>query len=259
MKRTFALAGATALLVLPLAACGDDGGDTDGNGGQGTTLTVFAAASLTKPFEQLEKTFEDAHPGVDVKLSFGGSSDLVAQITDGAAADVFASADTKNMDKLTSADLAAGTPAEFATNTLVIAVPPGNPGKVSGLADLAKDDLDVVVCAPEVPCGSAAEQVAEKAGVRLAPDSEEQSVTDVLGKIEAGEGDAGLVYVTDVEAAGDKVEGLEFPEAAEVVNHYPIVAVKDSAHADLAQQWIDLVLGDGQAVLTAAGFGPPAS
>lgn len=259
MKRTFALAGATALLALPLAACGDDGGDTDGDGGQDTTLTVFAAASLTKPFEQLEKTFEDAHPGVDVKLSFGGSSDLVAQITDGAAADVFASADTKNMDKLTSADLAAGTPAEFATNTLVIAVPPGNPGKVSGLADLAKDDLDVVVCAPEVPCGSASEQVAEKAGVRLAPDSEEQSVTDVLGKIEAGEGDAGLVYVTDVEAAGDKVEGLEFPEAAEVVNHYPIVAVKDSAHADLAQQWIDLVLGDGQAVLTAAGFGPPAS
>lgn len=259
MKRTFALAGATALLALPLAACGDDGGDTDGNGGRDATLTVFAAASLTKPFEQLEKTFEDAHPGVDVKLSFGGSSDLVAQITDGAAADVFASADTKNMDKLTSADLAAGTPAEFATNTLVIAVPPGNPGKVSGLADLAKDDLDVVVCAPEVPCGSAAEQVAEKAGVRLAPDSEEQSVTDVLGKIEAGEGDAGLVYVTDVEAAGDKVEGVEFPEAAEVVNHYPIVAVKDSAHADLAQQWIDLVLGDGQAVLTAAGFGPPAS
>ncbi len=259
MKRTFALAGATALLALPLAACGDDGGDTDGDGGRDATLTVFAAASLTKPFEQLEKTFEDAHPGVDVKLSFGGSSDLVAQITDGAAADVFASADTKNMDKLTSADLAAGTPAEFATNTLVIAVPPGNPGKVSGLADLAKDDLDVVVCAPEVPCGSAAEQVAEKAGVRLAPDSEEQSVTDVLGKIEAGEGDAGLVYVTDVEAAGDKVEGVEFPEAAEVVNHYPIVAVKDSAHADLAQQWIDLVLGDGQAVLTAAGFGPPAS
>lgn len=259
MKRTFALAGATALLALPLAACGDDGGDTDGDGGQDATLTVFAAASLTKPFEQLEKTFEDAHPGVDVKLSFGGSSDLVAQITDGAAADVFASADTKNMDKLTSADLAAGTPAEFATNTLVIAVPPGNPGKVSGLADLAKDDLDVVVCAPEVPCGSAAEQVAEKAGVRLAPDSEEQSVTDVLGKIEAGEGDAGLVYVTDVEAAGDKVEGVEFPEAAEVVNHYPIVAVKDAAHADLAQQWIDLVLGDGQAVLTAAGFGPPAS
>jgi molybdate transport system substrate-binding protein len=108
-----------------------------------------------------------------------------------------------------------------------------------------------------VPCGNAAQQVAKAAGVTLAPDSEEQSVTDVLGKIEAGEGDAGLVYVTDVTAAGDKVEGIAFPEAADVVNHYPIVAVKDSAHADLAQQWVDLVLGDGQAVLAAAGFGPP--
>lgn len=260
MKKTWATAGVLALLTLPLAACGDDG-DSKGESGSKdrTTLTVFAAASLKKSFEDLEKTYEDAHPDVDVKLSFGGSSDLVAQITDGAEADVFASADTKNMDKLTSADLGEGTPKEFATNTLTIAVPPGNPAKVTGLADLAKKDLDIVVCAPEVPCGSAAEQVAEKAGVTLAPDSEEQSVTDVLGKIEAGEGDAGLVYVTDVEAAGDKVEAVTFPEADQVVNHYPIVAVKDSKHADLAQQWIDLVLGDGQKVLTDAGFGPPAS
>lgn len=254
MKSTLALA--TALLALPLAGCGDGG---DGGDSGSTTLTVFAAASLKGSFEELETTFEKAHPDVDVKLSFGGSSDLVAQVTDGAEADVLASADTKNMDKLTGADLAEGTPREFATNTLTIAVPPGNPGGVTGLADLAKTGLNIVVCAPEVPCGSAAEQVAEKAGVKLAPDSEEQSVTDVLGKIEAGEGDAGLVYVTDVEAAGDKVEAVTFPEADEVVNHYPIVAVKDSAHADLAQQWIDLVLGEGQAVLTAAGFGPPAA
>lgn len=252
MKKTLALA--TALLALPLAGCGED------RGGDGTTtLTVFAAASLKGSFEELEKTFEDARPGVDVKLSFGGSSDLVAQIADGAEADVFASADTRNMDKLSAADLTEGTPQEFATNTLAIAVPPGNPAGVTGLADLASKDLAVVVCAPEVPCGDAAVQVAKKAGVTLAPDSEEQSVTDVLGKIEAGEGDAGLVYVTDVKAAGDEVEAVTFPEAAEVVNHYPIVAVKGSEHADLAQQWIDLVLGEGRGVLTEAGFGPPAS
>lgn len=257
MNRTWALAGAAVLLTLPLAACGDsdDGGDT---GSGDTVLTVFAAASLTTSFEELEKQFEDDHPGVDVKLSFGGSSDLVAQISDGAEADVFAAADTKNMDKLADADLAAGEPSEFATNTLVIAVPPGNPAGVTGLADLAKEELAVVLCAPEVPCGNAAAQVAEKAGVELSPDSEEQSVTDVLGKIESGEGDAGLVYVTDVKGAGDGVEGIAFPESAEVVNHYPIVVVEGAAESDLAQEWIDLVLGDGQAVLGAAGFGPPA-
>ena len=256
MKK-YAAAATTALLALPLAACGDnDGGDDGGSSGR-TTLTVFAAASLTTTFEELEEAFEADHPDVDVKLSFGGSSDLVAQITEGAEADVLASADTQNMDQLVDAGLTAGDPAEFATNTLTIAVPPGNPGGVKDLGDLADEDLAVVVCAPEVPCGNAAQQVAKAAGVTLAPDSEEQSVTDVLGKIEAGEGDAGLVYVTDVTAAGDKVEGIAFPEAADVVNHYPIVAVKDSAHADLAQQWVDLVLGDGQAVLAAAGFGPP--
>ncbi|KRB77880.1 molybdate-binding protein [Nocardioides sp. Root190] len=260
MNRTWALAGAAVLLTLPLAACGDsDDGDAGESGsGDRTTLTVFAAASLTATFEQLEKQFEADHPDVDVKLSFGGSSDLVAQITDGAEADVFASADTKNMDRLADADLAAGDPSEFATNTLVIAVPPGNPAGVTGLSDLAKEDLNVVLCAPEVPCGNAAVQVAEMAGVELSPDSEEQSVTDVLGKIEAGEGDAGLVYVTDVEAAAGKVEAIAFDESGEVVNHYPIVVVEGTEEADLAREWIDLVLGDGQSVFTAAGFGPPA-
>lgn len=251
--RKYAVLAATLLMPLPLAACSGDG-DSGGR----TTLTVFAAASLTTVFEELEKTFEADHPDVDVRLSFGGSSDLVAQITEGAEADVLASADTKNMDKLVDAGLAAGDPVEFATNTLTIAVPPGNPAGVKGLADLADEDLDVVVCAPEVPCGNAALEVATAAGVTLAPDSEEQSVTDVLGKIESGEGDAGLVYVTDVTAAGDEVEGVAFPEAAGVVNHYPITVVEDAAHADLAREWIDLLLGDGQAVLTAAGFGPPA-
>lgn len=250
MSRLLALAA--AVLTLPLTACGasDAGGDA--------TLKVFAAASLTGTFEQLAADFEDTHPGVDVQLSFGGSSDLVAQITDGAAADVFASADTKNMDALVAADLADGDPVEFATNTLTIAVPPGNPAGVTDLADLANADLNVVVCAPEVPCGNASVLLAEAAGVDLAPDSEEQSVTDVLGKLESGEADAGLVYATDVTAAGDAVEAIEVPEAAEVVNHYPVVAILGSDLEGLAQEWIDLVLGTGQSVFEAAGFGPPA-
>ncbi|XBB67607.1 molybdate ABC transporter substrate-binding protein [Nocardioides sp. WV_118_6] len=261
MKTTWLRLGAASaavLLALPLAACGDDGdkgGDTK-SGGK-TELTVFAAASLTKTFEELEKTYEAAHSDVDVKLSFGGSSDLVAQITEGASADVFASADTANMDKLVAAGLTAGEPREFATNTLMIAVPPGNPAGIKGLADLTKKDVNLVLCQPEVPCGSASAKVAEAAGLDFKPVSEEQSVTDVLAKVESGEADAGLVYVTDVTAAGDKVQGIEFPEAADIVNHYPIVAVKDAQHADLAQQWIELVLGEGQKVFEQAGFGAP--
>ena len=264
MKNTRLRLGATSaavLLALPLAACGDDGdggsGSADGKGDQ--TLTVFAAASLTKTFEELEDQFEDAHPGVDVKLSFGGSSDLVAQITEGAQADVFASADTANMDKLVAAELTSGDPREFATNTLMIAVPPGNPADIAGLADLAKKDVKLVLCQPEVPCGSAALKVGEAAGLTFEPVSEEESVSGVLTKVEDGEADAGLVYVTDVAAAGDDLEGIDFPEAAGAVNHYPIAAVEGSKHADLAQQWIDLVTGEGQKVLQEAGFGAPAS
>ncbi len=251
--RRVAAVAAVALLALPLAACG--GNDDDA---KDQTLTVFAAASLTTTFEELEKQFEDDNPGVDVKFSFGGSSDLVAQITEGAEADVFASADTATMEKLVEADLADGGPQEFATNTLVIAVPPGNPAGVETLQDLTEDGLQLVLCAPEVPCGSAAQKVADAAGLTFSPVSEEQSVTDVLAKVEAGEADAGLVYVTDATSAGDKVESIDFTESADVVNHYPIVAVEGSDNADLAQKWIDLVLGDGRAVLTAAGFGPPA-
>lgn len=253
--RRILLAGTVLLTALPLAACGDDGADTGGP----RTLTVFAAASLTPTFEQLERDFEDTHPGVDVQLSFGGSSDLVAQITEGAEADVLASADTATMDALVDAGLAAGEPVEFATNTLTIAVPPGNPADIGGLADLARDDVDLVLCQPEVPCGRAARTVGADAGVELAPVSEEESVSGVLTKVASGEADAGLVYVTDVEAAGDAVEGISFPEAADAVNHYPIVAVDGSGADELAQAWIDLVLGDGQATLREAGFGAPAS
>jgi molybdate transport system substrate-binding protein len=238
--------------LLPVAACG---GSDDG---QHQTLTVYAAASLTATFEQIAKEFEAEHDGVDVRLDFGGSSDLVAQIQNGAPADVFASADTATMDELVAAGLAGGDPQDFATNVLEIATPPDNPAGIASFQDLAKQGVKVVVCAPAVPCGAAARQVAGNAGVTLHPVSEEQSVTDVLGKVTSGEADAGLVYVTDVRAAGDRVDGIEFPESADVVNTYPIAPVRDSAESDLADAFIEMVLGDtGQRILRDAGFGSP--
>ena len=219
-------------------------------------MTVYAAASLTPTFTELAKQFEAEHEGVDVRLSFGGSSDLATQIQNGAPADVFASADTATMDELVQDDLTAADPQDFATNTLEIAVPPGDPAHVSYLADLARPGLKLVICAPEVPCGAAAQQVARLAGITLDPVSEEQSVTDVLGKVTSGEADAGLVYVTDVKAAGDAVEGVPFAESKKVVNTYPIAPVADSGQSDLAQEFVDLVLSDaGQQVLRDAGFG----
>lgn len=221
-------------------------------------LTVYAAASLTSTFTELAERFEADHEGVTVELAFAGSSDLVAQILSGAPADVFASADLANMDKLTAEGLEGSEPSVFATNTLQIATPADNPGEVSSLADLAEEDLAVVVCAPEVPCGAAAVAVAEEAGITLAPDSEEQSVADVLGKVRAGEADAGLVYVTDVIAAAGEVLGIDVPEAAAVVNDYPIATVAGSDAGVLAQEFVELVLGEqGRQVLADAGFGTP--
>jgi molybdate transport system substrate-binding protein len=247
---------ASALLVAGgLSACGSSDNGSDGSS---TTLTVFAASSLTSTFQEIGDKFEAAHPGVKVEFSFGGSSDLVSQIQQGAPADVFASADTANMDKLTAAKLQAGEPKDFASNTLEIATPPDNPAHIASFADLAKPGVKVAVCAPEVPCGAATAQMETVTGVTLKPVSEEQSVTDVLGKVTSGEADAGLVYVTDVAGAGSKVKGITFPQSGKVVNTYPIVALKDSKHADLAQEFEDMVTGrTGQSVLAAAGFAKP--
>ena len=255
-RARFAGLAAALTAVLALAACS---GSSSGEGAGGhRTLTVFAAASLTSTFEQIADRFESDHPGTDVRLSFGGSSDLVTQIQNGAPADVFASADTATMAELTAAHLTDGAPQPFATNRLEIAVPPGDPAGVHTFGDLASPGLDLVVCAPEVPCGAAAQRVAKNAGVALTPVSEEQSVTDVLAKVTSGEADAGLVYVTDVEAAGDEVEGVTFPESADVVNTYPIAPVAGSDEPDLAQQFIQLVRADtGQRILADLGFGPP--
>ncbi|MEU6136947.1 molybdate ABC transporter substrate-binding protein [Nocardioides sp. NPDC047086] len=248
-KTTISTAVAVTAL-LALAGCG-----SSSEGTQEQELTVFAAASLTDTFTELAEEFEKDHPGAKVTTSFGGSSDLVAQIEDGAPADVFASADTKNMDKL--GDLATD-PQDFASNTLEIATPPGNPAKIKAFQDLAKDGTKVVVCAVEVPCGNATAQMETETGVDIKPVSEEQSVSDVLAKVTSGDADAGLVYVTDVTAAGDTVTGVEFEESDQVVNTYPISALDGADDADLAQEFVDLVLSEaGQKVLSDAGFGQP--
>ena len=221
-------------------------------------LIVFAAASLKKSFTDIGEQFKTDNPGSDIEFSFAGSSDLVTQLTQGAPADVFASADTKNMDKATDATLVAGDPVNFATNTLTIVTAPGNPKKIASFKDLAAPGLSVVVCAPQVPCGSAAEKVEKATGVQLNPVSEESQVTDVLGKVTSGQADAGLVYVTDAQGAGDKVTAVPFPESADAVNTYPIAVLKQSTQPELARTFVDLVTGEaGQKVLKAAGFAKP--
>ncbi len=249
-------AATAGLLLTSVAACGSD--DASATADEETTLTVFAAASLTDTFTELGQQFEVTHEGVTVAFNFAGSSDLVAQIQQGAPADVFASADTANMDKAVIDDLVSGEPVSFASNTLQIALPPDNPASVESLQDLAKPGTKVVVCAPEVPCGAAATTVEESAGVDIQPVSEEASVTDVLNKVVTGEADAGLVYVTDVIGAGEDVQGISFPESDTAVNVYPIAALSDSENSDLAQEFVDLVMSDaGQTVLADAGFAKP--
>ena len=218
---------------------------------------MFAAASLKATFTEIGTIFQTENPGSTVTFNFAGSSDLVTQLTAGAPADVFASADTNNMTKATTANLVSGTPVNFASNILTIVTPPGNPAGITGFADLAKPGLSVVVCAPQVPCGAAAATVETNTGVDITPVSEENSVTDVLGKVTSGQADAGLVYVTDAKNAGDKVTEVTFPEAAAVVNVYPIATLTAATQPALATKFVDLVTGpEGQQVLAAAGFKP---
>ncbi|QDW30986.1 molybdate ABC transporter substrate-binding protein [Arthrobacter sp. KBS0702] len=249
---------AALLLAVALAAGAAGCAAPDGGSGAGKTLTVFAAASLKAPFTALAREFEASHPGTRVALSFAGSADLATQLSQGAPADVFASADRKNMAKVADAALVEGAPSDFASNVLTIAVPPANPANIGSFADLARPGTRLVVCAAQVPCGAAAATIAGRAGVALKPVSEESAVTDVLGKVTSGEADAGLVYVTDVKAAGDKVKGIAFPESAYAVNKYPIAGVSASRNKELAAAFVALVTGsEGQKILADAGFGRP--
>jgi molybdate transport system substrate-binding protein len=246
------LAMATVLTLI--SGCGSAEQPAAGN----AKIMVFAAASLKKTFNDIGEQFRAENLSASVEFAFAGSSDLATQLTQGAEADVFASADTKNMDKAAQAGLLAGDPVNFASNTLTIAVAPDNPKHIASFKDLTQQGLNVVVCAPQVPCGSATQKVEQATGVTLNPVSEESSVSDVLNKVTTGEADAGLVYITDARGAGDKVAEVPFPEAAGAVNTYPIAVLKESKNPELAHKFVDMVTGEsGQKILTAAGFVKP--
>ncbi len=238
--------------VSALSAC------DSGSKPSGPVVNVYAAASLKQAFTALADRYEKDNPGADVQFNVAGWSSLVEQLTQGAKADVFASADANNMTKAAKAGLLAGTPVNFASNTLVIVTPPGNPKQVNNFGDLARPGLNVVVCARQVPCGTAARKVEKIAGVELKPVSEETSVTDVLNKVTSGQADAGLVYETDARSAGDKVSKVDNTQAASAVNINPIGVLKSSADAAAAQRFVDLVTSDtGRQTLAQFGFAKP--
>lgn len=244
---------AVLLLGAGAIACGsEDSGDGAGK------VTVFAAASLTEAFTGLGKLYVEENEGAGIEFSFAASSELASQIDAGAPADLFASADEPNMAKVVEAGNSNGDPRPFAGNVLEIAVPPGNPGDVKGLDDFARKGLLVAVCDVEVPCGKAASQVFEKAGVEPAIDSFESDVKSVLTKVRLGEVDAGLVYHSDVLAAGNEIDSIPVPTRYEVVNTYPIVLVKDAPNEEDAEEFIDIVLSQaGRDELEKWGFQDP--
>jgi molybdate transport system substrate-binding protein len=247
----------TAALVL--AACGSSSKDAStslSTSGKLTgSITVLAASSLTKSFTALGEDFRAAHPGTKIEFSFGSSSELETSIEQGAPADVFASADQKNMTKLVAAGANSGRPANFAKNKLEIAVEPGNPKHVAALSDLTKPGLVVVLCDPSAPCGKYAAQVLDNAKVDLKPKSLEANVKATLSKVELGEADAAIVYVTDVVASG-KVEGVPIPDNVNVLATLPIVALTDSGNAELAKAWVDFVVAHQSELVSKYGFLP---
>ena len=262
--------------MVPLAAvlltgCGGSAGGSSASSSSAPssgkltgTLTVFAAASLTDVFSQLGDQLEKANPGLDVRFNFAGSSALATQLTQGAPADVFASADEAQMTKVADAGLAED-PKVFASNPLMLAVPKGNPAGITApesgqarLAGLLDPNATLAVCAPQVPCGAAAAKVLDEAGLGDAPDTFEDDVRSVLTKVQLGEVDAGLVYVSDVHAAGDSVVAFAFQQSDAEINCYPVTVVKGTAHQAAARAFVDLVLSDaGQQTLRDAGFLEP--
>lgn len=271
ISRRAAIAAVSLLSAVCLAACGGSAsnsstGTTTGaasagaSGGTGKAngkVTVLAAASLQKAFEEIEKTVEKDNPGLDVTFDFQGSQDLVASLAGGDSADVLATANNSTMKTAADQKLV-GSQTEFATNVLTLIVPKGNPKRITGL-DSSLDGANLVICAPEVPCGEATKKLAEAQGITLKPVSEEQKVTDVRGKVESGEADAGIVYTTDAAAAKDKADKIDIPDGG-VVNHYPIAQTAKPENPAGAQAFIDAVTGKaGQEILAKHGFGKPGS
>jgi molybdate transport system substrate-binding protein len=261
--RRFILTIAT-LAAIAVAGCSSSSSSSGGSAPSASpassptgTITVFAAASLMGTFTQLGQQFDTAHPGDTVKFSFGPSSGLSTEITSGAPADVFASASPTNMDTVVSAGDAA-SPQDFAKNTMEVAVPPNNPGKVTSLNDLAKKSVKVALCQPQVPCGVVAAEVFKNAGIKVKPVTLQPDVKSVLAQVELGSVDAGMVYVTDVMAAGTKVKGVTIPANDNASTLYPIATISSSKEKSIAQAFVAYVLSPaGQQVLTAAGFQSP--
>lgn len=252
-----ALVAASVLILAGCSAAAPDASPAASPPAVSGEVTIFAAASLQAAFDEIAAGFEAAYPDVDIRpITYDGSSTLATQIVEGAPADVFAAANESTMATVVEAGLAEA-PELFASNTLVIVVPAGNPADVSDLADLADPNLSVVLCAPEVPCGSASQKLLAGAEVSVTPASLEQNVTAVLTKVAAGEADAGLVYRTDVAGRSD-VDSI-VPDGAEaVVNLYPIAALNSAASPEAAAAFIAYVLGpEGQDVLASFGFGAP--
>ena len=271
ITRRAAIAAVSLLSAVSLAACGGSASNSStgaatraasagASGGAGKAtgkVTVLAAASLQKAFEEIEKTVEKDNPGLDVTFDFQGSQDLVASLAGGDSADVLATANNSTM-KTAAEQKLVGNQTEFATNVLTLIVPKGNPKKITGL-DSSLEGANLVICAPEVPCGEATKKLAEAQGITLNPVSEEQKVTDVRGKVESGEADAGIVYTTDAAAAKDKADKIDIPDGG-VINHYPIAPTAKPENPAGAQVFIDAVTGKtGQEILAKHGFGKPGS
>lgn len=253
-----ALAGAA--LTLGLCSCAQLGPTPSraADGGPAGVLRVLAASSLTESFELIAEAFEDEHPQIRVALSFGGSSRLAQQVRAGAPADVFAAASPESMTVVTASGDASGEPRLFARNRLEIAVPRGNPGAVTGLADLADPARTVALCAPQVPCGALAERVLGAAGVVGAPDTLEGDVRAAMAKVRLGEVDAALVYRTDVLAARGAVDGIPFPEAALAANGYLVAVLVDARDPAVAGAFAAFLFSPrAQGMLADAGFEIP--
>ncbi len=266
MRRLAVTLIAAGLVASALAGCGSSSSGSSAASASASSsastslsgsITVFAASSLLGTFTQLGKQFEAAHPGAKVTFSFGASSALATQIVNGAPADVFASASPTNMQQVVAAG-DASNPATFASNVMEVAVPPANPAGVTSVNDLAKSSVKVALCQPQVPCGSTAAKVFANAKVTVKPVTLEPDVKSVLGKVELDAVDAGMVYVTDVKAAGAKVTGVQIPADLNASTSYPIAAISKSGDAATAQAFAAYVLSPaGQSVLAAAGFEKP--
>lgn len=248
------------VLGCSVAACSSSGSSPSGGGPSATSgglsgsLNIYAAASLTQAFGTIKAQFTKAHPDVHVAITYGGSSDLSAQISNGAPVDVFASAATANMATVKQAI----SPTNFVTNTMEIAVPPSNPAHISSVRDLAKSGVKVAVCAAAVPCGVVAHEVFANAKITVTPAASEPDVTSTLAAVESGEVDAGMVYVTDVRMAGSKVKGVPIPTNLNATTEYPIAALKSSKNLTAAKAFVSYVLSPaGKKVLKADGFTKP--